>query len=56
MSLVVFDELHQLEDLLPEFDVPINTDCHNHVTFVRDYNVVDDIPMHVADLVVVSAG
>lgn len=54
MRLEVLDELDQVVDLPPEFDVAVDADGDDHVGLVGDDDVVDDLPVHVADLVVVG--
>lgn len=54
MSFKIFNELNQMENFFPEFDMPINTEGNYHVSFRRDNNVIHNIFMHIADLVVLG--
>jgi len=51
VSFEIFSELNQLIDLLPKFDVPIDTHCDDEVGFRRSYNIVDSFLVHEADFV-----
>lgn len=56
VSFKIFDEFDQKEHLPPKLDMPINAKSNDHISFGRDYNIIDSIAMHVADLIILRSG
>lgn len=52
MRFEIFDELNEGKNLAPEFNVAINGRGDDKVMLVGSENIVDDVAMHVTDLVV----
>lgn len=51
MSFEIFSKLNQLIDLLPKFNVAIDTHSDDEVGFRGSYNIVDGFLVHEADFV-----
>jgi hypothetical protein len=56
MSFEILQELDKMEDLFPKFNMPVNTERNNHISFRRSDDIVDYISMHVTDLILIRGG